>query len=983
MTERVLLVDIGAGELPAMTPVVPVYASWLPVVAPPAGLAPPTGVVSTPVADGVLLQWAGLGPNEKIRVEIAPAPTGPWAPLAEVSEGTQYLVTLPAGATEARVVRVKAGIDSAPVNLGTVTPNLLTEVTADMLAEAAADATAKANAAKAEATARANALQAQINDVVGTADDWTNANPYPAGDSVRYSGHLYRAKVAVPANTPPPNTTYWEDVGNYASVGEAVAATVAKAQQNASAIAAEVQRVDGIVVRLPVGNGSLASSAMVADEATARATADGALSQRTGVIEGRMPTGNDKLANEARVVTAETASADRDSALANRATALETKVNDPVTGVAANAAAVDSTKTRVSRVERPNPNLHPYPTFARALTGWNVMAGNWSQSNIYVGSCAVTSASPSGYSYIKCDIEGLWGVTYTVSAEVYRDTMAGNVYFSAYWTDAAGNIVGSEVYAPFNAAGESGTRKSLTIPFPGGAAVKLRTQCVAHNTDGAAYFTRFKVERDTVATPFSQEAEIQAESARLTSVSADVAGKASASVVQSMEAFVGTRNLITNAGMMTDVRTTAPGWYSDGIGWAAYHSPDGIATAGDTNRYLPIGWRGLRLNRPQALAADQHVQQLFGGRVDVRDLSSVIGSVYVNSWRTRAYVGVVFYNAAGAVVSSANSAPQSGATSLVNPTSVPRIHCHAARPADAVWAQLYVAAMGTGEANPMPFFARPQLEGASLNRTTPTVWSPGGYEANARATLYVDANGVIGGVDIASDGTRSKVKVDANEFEVVTGDGYGLALDKTKMDLRFTGMAVYQGNSFGPDSLGFWIGPNTIAKSGATKANAAFWVDYSGQYGGGSAITGAGSYFQKETAASNTLTATTVSFPRSTTRAAREITAVLSMSVQSTKYSNDGTGSSAFSTPFVVEVSRDGGAWTQLDSQGMCNGTITRDNAEPGITYYEANGRGSIVAYDTGGGTNLQYRARETGSMPSVGASAIPNRTISIKVTEI
>lgn len=980
MTERVLLVDIGAGELPAMTPVVPVYASWLPVVAPPAGLAPPTGVVSTPVADGVLLQWAGLGPYEHIRVEIAPAPAGPWTPLAEVHEGTQYLVTLPAGATEARVVRVKAGIDSAPVNLGTVTPNLLTEVTADMLAEAAADATAKANAAKAEATARANALQAQINDVVGTADDWTNANPYPAGDSVRYSGHLYRAKIAVPANTPPPNATYWEDVGNYASVGEAVAATVAKSQQNASAIAAEVQRVDGIVVRLPAGNGALASSAMVADEATARANADGALSQRTGVIEGRMPTGNDKLANEARVVTAETASADRDSALAIRATALETKVNDTVTGVAANAAAVDSTKTRVSRVERPNPNLHPYPTFARALTGWNVMAGNWYQSNIYVGSCAVTTASPSGYSYIKCDIEGLWGVTYTVSAEVYRDTMVGNVYFSAYWVDAADNIVGSEVYAPFNAAGESGTRKSLTIPFPGGAAVKLRTQCVAHNTDGAAYFTRFKVERDGVVTPFSQEAEIQAESARLTSVSADVAGKASASVVQSMEAFVGTKNLLANAAMQMDIRTCAPQWFSDGVAWNATHVIEG--NIGDGNKYLPVGWRGVCITRPTALVAGQQVQYRTGGIVDVRDITTLVASVYHNSFRCQPFVGVNFYDAAGNYLSSV-VCPAVANAYLVNPTAIPRISVAASRPANAATAVLICGAMGTGEANPAMFFAHPQLEGVRDGRSQPTVWSPGGYEANARATLYVDANGVIGGVDIASDGTRSKVKIDANEFEVVTGDGYGLALDKTKMDLRFTGMAVYQGNSFGPDSLGFWIGPNTIAKSGATKANAAFWVDYSGQYGGGSAITGAGNYFQKETAASNTLTATTVSFPRSTTRAAREITAVLSMSVQSTKYSNDGTGSSAFSTPFVVEVSRDGGAWTQIDSQGMCNGTITRDNSEPGITYYEANGRGSIVAYDTGGGTNLQYRARETGSMPSVGASAIPNRTISIKVTEI
>ncbi len=817
MTERVLLVDIGAGELPAMTPVVPAYASWLPVVAPPVGLAPPTGVVSTPVADGVLLQWAGLGPYEHIRVEIAPAPAGPWTPLAEVHEGTQCLVTLPAGATEARVVRVKAGIDSAPVNLGTVTPNLLTEVTADMLAEAAADATAKANAAKAEATARANALQAQINDVVGTADDWTNANPYPAGDSVRYSGHLYRAKVAVPANTPPPNTTYWEDVGNYASVGEAVAATVAKAQQNASAIAAEVQRVDGIVVRLPVGNGSLASSAMVADEASARATADGALSERTGVIEGRMPTGNDKLANEARVVNAETASADRDSALADRATALESKVNDPVTGVAASGAILNQAVVDIRAVKQPNPNMKRNPTFANGMETWNM----WNSSSIHNSARWGTmiwlppsrSDQPTGnadnrncvWSYLDVDIEH-WR-DYTISVEGWTEDAPGSS--AAVWMIVE-RLKGSNL--GYTAGVGSGTslswsdaatprgqpvRKSCTLQASADTdGTKMRIYLLADHTVGSSHFRRLKVEGGPVATPYSDEATIN-------------------------------------------------------------------ATVSQTNA-----------------------------------LNLVVGGV----------------------------------------------------------------------------------NGSAVTSTTLT-YRTGVMEASKVEFLKV-GNKVVG-YRIGNDGLATNFELVADSIELVTGGGYGLALDKTKMDRRFTGMAVYEGNSFGPDNLGYWMGPNTIAKSGATKANAAFWVDYSGQYGGGSAITGSGSYFQKETAASNTLTATTVSFPRSTTRAAREITAVLSMSVQSTKYSNDGTGSSAFSTPFVVEVSRDGGAWTQLDSQGMCNGTITRDNSEPGITYYEANGRGSIVAYDTNSGTNLQYRARETGSMPSVGASAIPNRTISIKVTEI
>lgn len=69
--------------------------------------------------------------------------------------------------------------------------------------------------------ARVGALQTQINDLAGTAD-YNNGTTYQVNAIVKYNGGLYRAKQTTTGNLPT-NTTYWDKIGDYASIGEAVA----------------------------------------------------------------------------------------------------------------------------------------------------------------------------------------------------------------------------------------------------------------------------------------------------------------------------------------------------------------------------------------------------------------------------------------------------------------------------------------------------------------------------------------------------------------------------------------------------------------------------------------------------------------------------------------------------------------------------------------------------------------------------------------
>lgn len=174
---------------------------------------------------------------------------------------------------------------------------------------AAADATAKVNAAKAILDASIAVLNGQVADITG-ADVWDSGKAYPEGDLVRDGGtpeHLYRAIQAVPAGTALTNTAYWEFIGNYSSLGEAVSATAATVAANTTALE------------------SAASS--------------------LAVIVARMPTGTDTLANEARVAQAEAAAATATSAVSTALSALSAAVNDADTGLAAKAQNDDLAAT--------------------------------------------------------------------------------------------------------------------------------------------------------------------------------------------------------------------------------------------------------------------------------------------------------------------------------------------------------------------------------------------------------------------------------------------------------------------------------------------------------------------------------------------------------------------------------------------------------------------------------------------------------------
>lgn len=149
--KSILLIDIGAGPLPVVTPVPDKQSAWFPVlhIAPP--LPTPGGVTTSPVADGILVEWADSGiAGAAYVVSRAPAEAGPYA-IVHRTTGLRYLHTDNTGEVSWFRVAVELnGRESVPSVPAVDTP---VDVSAGIAGadQAAADALAAALAADAKA----------------------------------------------------------------------------------------------------------------------------------------------------------------------------------------------------------------------------------------------------------------------------------------------------------------------------------------------------------------------------------------------------------------------------------------------------------------------------------------------------------------------------------------------------------------------------------------------------------------------------------------------------------------------------------------------------------------------------------------------------------------------------------------------------------------------------------------------------------------
>ncbi|MCG9965377.1 TipJ family phage tail tip protein [Shewanella cutis] len=187
----------------------------------------------------------------------------------------------------------------------------------------------------ATAQSKIEQMQADIADIAG-APDWDSNTAYLSGQLVKYQGKLYSAKQDVPAGTLPTNATYWTKIGEYSTIGEALAALTVRVDTVETSIeiidgklTAESSRIDGIFAQVnpPLAGdigwnaGSTIVFAGVWSEQYARAAADEALAKSIDAVSASI----DK--NTAAIITEQIARATADESLSNQIISISATVN--------------------------------------------------------------------------------------------------------------------------------------------------------------------------------------------------------------------------------------------------------------------------------------------------------------------------------------------------------------------------------------------------------------------------------------------------------------------------------------------------------------------------------------------------------------------------------------------------------------------------------------------------------------------------------
>lgn len=158
-------------------------------------------------------------------------------------------------------------------------------------------------------------LQAQIDSIADLADSlpYDPTKTYTLGQAVLgEDGKLYQAKQDVPLTTPPPNTTYWTDIGQAVITADGLAARVTTVETTVTnqqgQIEAQSTRIDGVTASLN----------------------DKASVTSVNTLTGRVTEAEGKITANGQAITG-----------------VQSQINDPTTGLLANSNAISSLNTQV------------------------------------------------------------------------------------------------------------------------------------------------------------------------------------------------------------------------------------------------------------------------------------------------------------------------------------------------------------------------------------------------------------------------------------------------------------------------------------------------------------------------------------------------------------------------------------------------------------------------------------------------------------
>jgi len=239
-------------------------------------------------------------------------------------------------------------------------------------------------------------LNSRINliDGIGTLAQYSATTTYQIGDTVQYNGRLYRCILAS-TNNLPTNTTYWQDIGQYASFGNALAVQRESITTNASAIAAEVTARQALAVVVDGKNKTYRqttapSSGMVTGDLWFDSDDNNKAYRYDGT--NWVATDDTRIAqNSAAITTEQTARANADTALSSSISTLQTTVNGNTAAISTNTASIDGIRGIYSVKMDVNGNVSGFGLMSTLVDGGTVTSDFYVNANRFAVTAPMTA----------------------------------------------------------------------------------------------------------------------------------------------------------------------------------------------------------------------------------------------------------------------------------------------------------------------------------------------------------------------------------------------------------------------------------------------------------------------------------------------------------------------------------------------------------------------------------------------------------------
>ena len=275
-----------------------------------------------------------------------------------------------------------------------------------------------------------DSLQEQIEGIADLADSmpYDPDKAYVSGQAVLGTdGKLYQAKQAVPVSNPPPNATYWTDIGQAVQTANGLAARVTtvetKVTEQEGKLTAQAERIDGVQSSLTITNQNVTAAQQAANAANTLAGGKGKV-----IIQSAAPATADRLAQNLWIDT--TGSANTPKRWSGSAwVAVTDKAATDAAAAAASALALAQTKADASVVDSISSKVtqqgDTITSQGQALTGLSNSLTTTNQN--------VTAAQQAAQA--AADAAGAKGkVLYQSTAPAVADRLTQNL-----WIDTTGN----------------------------------------------------------------------------------------------------------------------------------------------------------------------------------------------------------------------------------------------------------------------------------------------------------------------------------------------------------------------------------------------------------------------------------------------------------------------------------------------------------------------------------------------------------------